>query len=317
MGVNGDNGLYGIGELARLSGLTVRTIRFYSDSGLLPPAERTHAGYRLYDIAALTRLKFVRTLRELGVDLPTVQRVLARELTVPELAAEHAEALDVQIRALRLRRAVLRAVAKRGSSPKELEMVHELARMTEEERQRVLDEFWAEVDAGVQGSETAAWMRTVRADLPDDPSPEQVEAWIEFVELVWDKDFRALVRRMAEASAVQRENGTDKVLATPEWQEAMQAALTGAAEALAAGTAPDSPMGAEVVRQLNQALAALAERPNGELFRQWLAEFDTFDDARAERYWQLLATINGWPPRPSQRSAYQWLAAAGRAVYAD
>jgi hypothetical protein len=38
---------YRIGELARLSGLSVKTIRFYSDRGLVPPAERTGAGYRV------------------------------------------------------------------------------------------------------------------------------------------------------------------------------------------------------------------------------------------------------------------------------
>jgi hypothetical protein len=75
------------------------------------------AGYRRYDLDALARLDLVRTLRDLGVDLATIQRVLDREISVPEVAAAHAEALDVQIRTLRLRRAVLRAVAKRGSSP--------------------------------------------------------------------------------------------------------------------------------------------------------------------------------------------------------
>ncbi|MBV9845151.1 MAG: MerR family transcriptional regulator, partial [Kutzneria sp.] len=209
--MHADERLYGIGELARLTGLTVRTIRFYSDSGLLPPSARTNAGYRLYDIQALTRLKFVRTLRELGVDLPTVQRVLTSELTIPHLAAEHAKALDVQIRTLHLRRAVLRAVATRGSSPQELEMVYELARMTEEERQRILDEFWHEVSVGLDVSDSAAWMRTVRANLPDDPTVEQVEAWIEFVELVRDRDFRTLVRRMNEANARMKAAGIDQI----------------------------------------------------------------------------------------------------------
>jgi DNA-binding transcriptional MerR regulator len=40
-----------IGELARLTGLTVKTVRFWSDEGLVPPADRTPAGYRLYDSA--------------------------------------------------------------------------------------------------------------------------------------------------------------------------------------------------------------------------------------------------------------------------
>ncbi|MER6581927.1 MerR family transcriptional regulator, partial [Nonomuraea sp. NPDC001023] len=107
--------LYTIGDLARRTGLPVRTIRFYSDRGIVPPVERSPAGYRLYDAAAAARLDLVRTLRDLGVDLVTVRKVVDRELTLAQVAAAHAEALAVRIRTLRVRRAVLRAVARRGS----------------------------------------------------------------------------------------------------------------------------------------------------------------------------------------------------------
>jgi hypothetical protein len=62
----------------------------------------------------------VRTLRELGADLPAIRKVVHRELPLPAVAAAHAGTLDVQIRILRLRlrRAVLTAVARRGSTPK-------------------------------------------------------------------------------------------------------------------------------------------------------------------------------------------------------
>jgi DNA-binding transcriptional MerR regulator len=297
VGVNGDE-LYGIGELARLTGLSVRTIRFYSDSGLLPPTERTHAGYRMYDIHALTRLKFVRTLRELGVDLPTVNRVLSREVSIPELAAEHAEALDVQIRTLRLRRSVLRAVARRGSSPEELEMVHELARMTEEERQAILDDFWSEVDLGLPETEKAAWLRRIRADLPDDPRPEQVEAWIEFVELIRDPGFRAEVGDLAVENARTDDEGI-----------AIEQALTKATEAIAAGELPESDTGRRVVAQMRAAVTIDRD------FDGWLSRLgDTFADDRAERFWNLLGVINGWPEYPSPKPARDWLTAATRAA---
>ena len=87
-----DGQLITIGELARRTGLTVRTLRFYADGGLVAPAARSDAGYRLYDADAAVRAEFVRTLRELGVDLPTIRRVLARELTVADVAATHAAA---------------------------------------------------------------------------------------------------------------------------------------------------------------------------------------------------------------------------------
>ncbi|MFE3144865.1 MerR family transcriptional regulator [Streptomyces scopuliridis] len=106
--MNGD-ALHAIGDLARRTGLTVKTIRFYSDAGIVPPTDRSPAGYRLYDIDAVTPLDLVRTLRDLGLDLSAIRKVLDREVSVPEVASALADALDVQIRTLRLRRSVLRA----------------------------------------------------------------------------------------------------------------------------------------------------------------------------------------------------------------
>jgi DNA-binding transcriptional MerR regulator len=52
--------LYSIGDLARRTGLAVRTIRFYSDRGVVAPIGRSPAGYRLYDLNAVARLDLVR-----------------------------------------------------------------------------------------------------------------------------------------------------------------------------------------------------------------------------------------------------------------
>ncbi|WP_408907892.1 hypothetical protein [Streptomyces albidoflavus] len=64
---------------------------------------------------AAERLALVRTLREPGIDLPAVRKIADRELTLPEVAAAHAEALDAQIAALRVRRAVLATAARQGT----------------------------------------------------------------------------------------------------------------------------------------------------------------------------------------------------------
>jgi DNA-binding transcriptional MerR regulator len=96
-----------IGQLARRTGLPVRTIRYWSDVGAVPPVGRTRGGYRLYDAGSAARLELVRTLRELGLGLEDVRRVLAKETTVAEMAAVHVAAFDTQIRSLRLARAVL------------------------------------------------------------------------------------------------------------------------------------------------------------------------------------------------------------------
>jgi DNA-binding transcriptional MerR regulator len=46
---------YSIGDLSRRSGLSVGTIRFYSDVGVVPAAARSASGYRLYDVEAIAR----------------------------------------------------------------------------------------------------------------------------------------------------------------------------------------------------------------------------------------------------------------------
>ncbi len=81
-----------IGQLAGRTGLAVRTIRYWSDIGAVPPAGRSSGGHRLYDAQSLARLELVATLRELGLGLDEVRRVLAREATVTDVAAAQVDA---------------------------------------------------------------------------------------------------------------------------------------------------------------------------------------------------------------------------------
>ena len=72
---------YSIGDLARRTGLTVKAIRFYSDRGILPPSDRSPAGYRQYPEDAVRRVRLVRALRSLGFrvrELRSLAEVLDR-----------------------------------------------------------------------------------------------------------------------------------------------------------------------------------------------------------------------------------------------
>lgn len=65
-----------IGALARQAGVTVKTIRFYDQIGLLPPAERTSSGYRLYSEREVARLLFIRKAVLVGLSLDEVREIL-------------------------------------------------------------------------------------------------------------------------------------------------------------------------------------------------------------------------------------------------
>ena len=299
--------LLSIGELATQTGLPVRTIRFYSDAGVVPEAERSEAGYRLYGPDALARLGLVRTLRDLGVDLPTIRRVLEREVSVADVAAAHAAAIDAQIRVLRVQKAVLGAVARRGSDPKEMQRMHKLAQLSDDERKRIVAEFLEEAFDGLDMEPGfAARMRSAAPELPDDPTPEQVDAWIELAELVQDPAFKASIRRMSEQHSAARAGG-ESMEPQPDWQAA--AALVAERAGAARGRA--STLSPEAAAVLDEILPAFGDAAAD---RAALADrFATGTDARAERYWQLLAIINGWPPVPTTVPAWEWLIAALRA----
>jgi DNA-binding transcriptional MerR regulator len=308
MAAMGDSGVFTIGELARRTGLTTRTIRFYSDEGLLPPADRTYAGYRLYDAASLARLELLRTLRELGLGLTDAGEALAGRSSVAELARRHVELLDEQIRLLRLRRAVLRAVARNDSELDEVKLMKDLAAMSDEERKRLIDEFWDEVTDGLNvNPDFEAGMRSAKPELPDDPTPEQLQAWIELAELVRDKDFRARIRRMGEEHSASRDAGETAMDQPPDAMRQQWLEWTNAAgELMAAGNAPSSPEG--------RALATSIAESMGKAPAEAADAIESGTDTRAERYWQLMATINGWPQWPSQAPRAEWIVAAMRAA---
>ncbi|MFF3071243.1 MerR family transcriptional regulator [Kitasatospora sp. NPDC057904] len=308
--MDGDT-LFSIGDLARRTGLTVKTIRFYSDSGIVPPTDRSPAGYRLYDVGALARLDLVRTLRDLGLDLAVIRRVLDDEVSVPEIAAAHADALEVQIRTLRLRRAVLRAVAKRGSTTEEMDLMHKLAKLSDAERRRLIGDFIDDTFGGLDANaEFVDMMRSAMPDLPDDPEPDQVDAWVELAELAQDPDFRAAVRRMAQYQAAERAQGD----ITGLHQQLTETVRDEVGRALDAGTDPASPEGGRILDTLSARYAETFDRPDDADLRRWLlTRLEVAGDPRTERYWHLLAVINGWPVPPSLAPVFAWLTEALRA----
>ncbi|MEY6567007.1 MerR family transcriptional regulator [Streptomyces sp. PGLac3x] len=303
-----DHPLHTIGELSRRTGTPVRTIRFYSDEGLLPPTGRTPSGHRLYDEEAAERLALVRTLRELGIDLPAVRRIVDRELTLPEVAAAHAQALDAQIAALRVRRAVLATAARQGTGTEEIRALHHLANLSRGERKSLVDEFLTAVFGPEPGLPLAGVARTLTPELPDEPDAAQLRAWLELAALTRDPDFRAHLRDLAGELA--SGPGTGGV---PRRDLAATVRDT-VAPALATGLAPDSPRAEEIVTLLLARCAPLlGGGPETDLLRELPARLERYADPRRERYLRLLAVVNGWPPPGSPRPALTWAAAALRA----
>jgi MerR family transcriptional regulator, thiopeptide resistance regulator len=83
-----------IGELAGMAHVSVRTLRHYGAIGLLRPAARTEAGYRLYTAADVTRLYRILALRSLGLPLDEIGRALDDEVGLVDVLARQLEAVE-------------------------------------------------------------------------------------------------------------------------------------------------------------------------------------------------------------------------------
>lgn len=302
--------LYSIGELAQRTGLTVKTIRYYSDQGVVTPADRTHAGYRRYAPEAVARLALVRTLRELGLGLTVIRRVLDQKLTLGEVAAEHAAALDVEINILRLRRAVLTAAAEREPTPEEMELMHQLATLSAAERRRLIDDFLDSVFEGLHRDfQHAAARRSMTPELPDSPTDKQITAWVQLAELVLDPDFRASVRRLTEEHVADLPDSAP----TPPRPDIIAVARDLVAPAVACGISPDSPQADAVVEALTaHCTRAHGRRDDAELHRWLLHRMQAARDPRRDQYFQLLALINDWPAPERLAPVIDWSVTALR-----
>jgi DNA-binding transcriptional MerR regulator len=89
-----------IGELARIAGVTVRTLHHYDSVGLLVPSERTQSGHRLYSAADVERLYRLIALREVGLPLEEIGPLLDGEDGIGDTVRRHLGRVEQQLGAL-------------------------------------------------------------------------------------------------------------------------------------------------------------------------------------------------------------------------
>jgi Cu(I)-responsive transcriptional regulator len=128
-----------IGEVAEKSGVPAKTIRYYEDVGLIPPARRTESGYRDYDDRDLATLRFVQRARSLGFSVKDVGALLGlwhdnarASAEVKALAADHVSEIDRKLAELKSMRRTLVDLMERchGDDRPDCPILDDLARAT-------------------------------------------------------------------------------------------------------------------------------------------------------------------------------------------
>lgn len=295
------DGMWSIGELAGQAGVTVKTVRFYSDRGLLPEAGRSAGGHRRYGPEALDRLRLIRSLRTLDLAVPDVGRVLDSEDALEDVVAGQLRELGTQLAALRWREAALQLVrdCPAGERADQLRLV---GAVSAPPSTAALARFWRRwLPPRLPARVLSAVVDQAVPEPPADPTPAQVLAFARLHALVSGP--------CTGASGVS------------DWQPAAHRAgggyrpavlYEGLGEAYALAS-PDlraqrQPYDGEALDCFVAAYARSCGTRDTPAFRRELSG-QLAADPRIDLYWQLAAELYG-PSRPTPGAAHDWLCAA-------
>lgn len=200
-----------VGELARRTGLTVRTLHHWDQIGLLVPSRHTAAGHRLYTAVDLQRLHRIRSLRLLGFALEEIRGLLEREEnSLAGLIRRQITQLDGQIAAAHQLKQRLEKLADRFETAEELS-VDELIRSLE-----TMDMYEKYFDA-----EQRATLAQRRAELGEEAIAAAQDEWPRLI---------AEVRALVDAGVAPEDPRAAQ--AAQRWMELVQA-FTGGNAAIA------------------------------------------------------------------------------------
>ena len=288
--------LHTIGEVSRITGIPVKTIRYYSDIDLLPPAEVLESRYRLYAAEEIWRLGLIRALRHLDFSIEETRKIISGNLSIPQAIALQVEALDTQVRHLERVQTILRQAEKRAGDPeRSLEYLHSIGEalaVAAEDRSRFLAERLRA--AIVTDAAPESWrmrdqyLHGIGLRLPEELSPDQAAAWIELVELVNDPDFfTGMQSQVAPFWQTMRQRGVD----ADWWQGQMESISNRALAAIERGEGPDNSAVQEIVGDWIALFAGLAgEKPTPGFVRRFAEEVPTWLENNANQKLQELLT---------------------------
>lgn len=298
-----NDSLYTIGELARLSGIAVRRIRFYSDAGLLPPLSRTTGNYRVYSNDDVARLQLIRALRDAGVGLDAIRQLLDRRLSVREVLQLRLDSLETELKAKQRIANCLRATLQ-SDEPTETDLrrLWTMTQLTQTQLRATVERYFDSVAAG--SAIDADWKQRMidmnTPELPAQPTSRQIDAWNEITEMLTDQSFIAQVR------AETNDTWNTEFDATA-YAAASDATLAKVREAMAQGTEPASPVGLQIASEWLHASALAMKREPDDAFLEWqLAQYRKYH-GRSMRYQQLLAILRGDDSSNAPGSEWLWI----------
>ncbi|MDH6109818.1 DNA-binding transcriptional MerR regulator [Kitasatospora sp. MAP12-15] len=287
-------GSFTIGALAEAAAVSVKTVRYYSDAGLLPSPERSTGGHRRYDERALEALLTLRRLRGLGLPLALAGPVVRGELSLEDAIASQQADVERQLTELRWRSAGLEALRLAAGDPEGLRLLGEAMRHAPE--RDTFATFWRRLlPIRMPDGLRSAIIEAALPELPAAPTAQQALAYAQLHALTADR---------AYAAAVCAQDTMDCETAPLLYQGLGEAYELAAAE-LARRSAPQA---GQALDCFVAAHARAARSVDSADFRVTLrAQLIGGPVPEMLRYWELAGKLT---PEPTMGAAHGWLVTA-------
>ncbi|HEY4385018.1 MAG TPA: MerR family transcriptional regulator [Ktedonobacteraceae bacterium] len=309
--------LYTIGEVAKLTGVPIKTIRYYTDVNLLPATQRTEARFRLYSPEAIWQLQLIRILRQLEFSLEEIRAIIGGNLSISTAIDWQLDAIAHHIHQLQRVQEVLQQAKEARQHPEQsLSTLYELGLALSEnaaERSRFITEKLHILvkQANLPDEWRQQLLEYFTWQSPDAFTTKQIATWTEIVSILNDPAFTEDALRFnspTHPQTIQQMNIT----------EYSQQALTLMQQAQSAALRGDPPESETVQTLTINWIRLIAQSTQQSITTEFLhrlsAQVSTYYSERMQRFWTLMASLSGWEAPPSYREGLDLLAAGLRSL---
>ncbi|WP_152395623.1 MerR family transcriptional regulator [Paenibacillus guangzhouensis] len=287
---------YSIGEVAKLTSATIKTIRYYDDIHLLPASHISPAGYRYYTQEDIWQLELILLLRYLGFKVQDIKRMLQNEIPVSTSINWQLGIIESQMSHLGQIRDILAQASRQDDANAQLNYLHDIAEIIHKSTKQRQDLIASTLHASfIEPNVPQDWkehvLTTYIGFVPEEHrlSEKQLSAWSQMNALLQDASFVEEIQRSL-GTFWQGVNEQD-IEASP-WQKKYTRITKTVIDLMQASKTEIDPAmqtaALDYVSLFQPADTAL----DTERLQQFIQHSDDMSSERLNQWWQLLLVMN-------------------------
>lgn len=287
---------YSIGEVSKLTGATIKTIRYYDDINLLPASHISDAGYRYYNQEDIWQLELILFLRYLGFKVQEIKEMLHNELPVSTSIKWQIEAIQNQLDHLERIKQILVQASKQEHQETQLNYLHDIAELMNKNTKQRQDFIAAKIQgAFVDPQLPIDWREQMLASYigfapeEQDLTQSQLAAWTKMKTMLDNASFTQEIKQKLGTfwQAVQEQN----IDASP-WQTKYKQITNTVIDLMKKGETESSQKMQSAALDYIRLFQTTDSPLKIENLQLFIHNANTMTSDRVQEWWKLVVTLN-------------------------